>query len=437
MEIYKEESKNINENQDLGSPEKKNLEAFMIAALGKYANKIDEGSRGIILRVDLTKFSDENLAKLGITINRDKGSVFKILKIENSSLAQHEYQMQKRATQILNTEESQNEGLAQVPDISKCIDIDLSHNSSIIKKLNKSGVDVNKNHSIINVIMMDYVPGITLSQYIFKKIIQKIIEKDGDNGVVKNEIMKWEGDIEAMLSHSTSKNFCEFLEKYFNINLSSEDFHIIKKNEKLFLSYMEKNDVVLNKEIFDVFRKSVVKLNDNGVYNNDLHENNVILDLDDEENLKNLYLIDFGEASDHRDNKNPDDLSIFSVYINFTTTKEQKNKEKLTNLTKNFNNSLNRFESGNNLAVERVSYIKKLINLGLNNQDVKSVVNYINQELISDYEDYVAIAFIVMLTEKGISKEYAMNILKEGQSMSGPTNKWKFVKSILLTNALI
>ncbi len=437
METYKEESKNMNENKDLESPEKKNLEAFLIAALGKYANKIDEGSKGIILRVDLTKFSDENLAKLGIVINRDKGSVFKILKIENSSLAQREYQMQKRATQILNTEESQNEGLAQIPDISRCIDIDLSHNSSIIKKLNKNGVDVDKNHSIINVIMMDYVPGITLTQYIFKKIIEKIIEKDGNNGVVKNEIMKWEGDVNTMLSHSTAKNFCEFLEKYFSINLGSDNSHIIKNNEKLFLSYMEKNDVVLNKEIFDIFRKSVVKLNDNNIYNNDLHENNVILDLDDNENLKNLYLIDFGEASDYRDSKMPDDLSIFSVYINFTNTKEQKNKEKLDISVKRFLNNLERFKSGNDLAVERVSYIKKLINLGLNSQDIKDVVSYINQELISDYEDYVAIAFIIMLTEKNISKEYAASILEEGQSISGPNSKWKFVKSMLLTNSLI
>lgn len=437
MEIYKEEPRNNNENLDIESPEQKNLEAFMIAALGKYAHKINEGSRGIILRIDLTKFSDENLAKLGIVINRDRGSVFKILKIENASRAHHEYEMQKRAVQILNTEESQNKGLAQVPNIIRCIDIDLSHNSSIINKLHRGGVDVTKNHSTINVIMMDYVPGITLSQYIFKKIIQKIIEKDEDNNTVKNEIMRWGGDSSAFLSGATFKNFCEFLEKYFNIYLGSGNSHIIKKNEKLFLSYMEKNEVVLNEEIFDVFRKSVLKLNNNNIYNNDLHEDNVILDLDDDENLRNLFLIDFGEASDYRNDENPDDLSIFSAYINFTTTKEQKNKEKLINSTKRFENSLNRFRAGNNLSVDRVVYIQRLINLDLKNQDIKSMVSRINQELISDNEDYVIIAFMTMLKENKIGREKVLDILEEGQHIAGPTIKWKFVKSILLTKELI
>lgn len=433
MEEYKDNNEILGDeiyNKELEN--KEHFDVFIISALEKYSQKIDEGTKGVILKVDLSKFTDEELNEIGIKINRDKGSVFKILKIENSVYAQYEAIMQKKAEEILNTEESRKENLAQVPNISKCDNIDISGNEKVINFLKRSGVGILEDNKI-NIMLMDYVPGVDLAFYIFRKIIEKIMQKDPENEIVRQET---DGDYNSWLSMAKFGDFCRILEKYFGIQLSEDNIHLIRKNEKILLDYIEKNEVILNQEILDVFRKSVVKLHDNDFYHNDLHERNVRIVLDENDNLVEMYFIDFADASDHEDSNKPDDFSIFQIYYEHTITKQEKASKEQKKSFSQFDKDYERFKNNESLPVTKVQGINYILG-GNKKENTKNILPFINQELISGGENYVAMAFMLAIENGTIDKEYILNIIDIGLSLPGPSSKWKLIKNILLTKNLL
>ncbi|MDD4290416.1 MAG: hypothetical protein PHH83_04095 [Patescibacteria group bacterium] len=433
MEKYKNINNELQEKVvDLESQDREHFDIFVISALEKHSRKIDEGSRGIILKVDLSGFSDKELEDFGIKINREAGSVFKILKIENSVYAKYEHKMQSRAVEILNTEESKENGLASVPNVSRCDDIDISGNEKVINLLKKAGVDVSSDNKI-NVITMDYVPGMDLSFYIFRKIVEKILEKEINNVFIKQEINE---NPNEWLSVAGFSDLCRLMGIYFGIEFSTDNMHIIRKNEKILLDYMEKNDVTLNKGIFEVFRKSVIKLHENDFYHNDLHERNVRVVLDENDNLMQMYFIDFADASDFEDSNKPNDLSIYGVYCEHTITKQEKKNKKQKELLFNFDRDYELFQDAHPLSVAKVKGITYVFS-GDKKDNMNNVLYSLNQELISDRENYVAISLILAIKNGQLDRKYVQDIINIGLLSPGPSFKWKIVNNILLTKNII
>lgn len=433
MEKYKTEDGLDNQfKQEFFDADKEHLEVFIISALEKHAQKIDEGSKGVILKIDLSTFTDEELQDLGIKINRSNGSVFKILKIENSILARCEARSQERASEILNTDESRMENLAKVPSINKCEDIDVSNNEKVCNFLKRSGINIGSDNKI-NVIMMDYIPGVDLSFYIFRKILDKIIEKNDGSGFINKEILE---NYKEWLSVANFKDLYGVLEQYFGINFYTDDMRVVKENEKVLFDYMEKNEILLNKEIFEVFRKSVVKLNDNDFYHNDLHERNVRVVLGENDNLLEMYFIDFADATNYLNNNAQTDLAIYQVYEKYTTTKQEKSEKMKNHSLSSFEKYMDSFNKGDRLIVWKVDNIKYAF-YNHKKLDTKEVLQLIKQELVCDEENIVAIAIILCLEENIISKKYIRSIIDLGMSSPGPTSKWRNVENILLTKNLL
>ena len=78
---------------------------------------------------------------------------------------------------------------------------------------------------------------------------------------------------------------------------------------------MKDNDITIDKRIIDKVINTVNLLNENDIYHNDLHERNIMIKLDKDGNPLDVFIIDFGKASENE--RTSTDNNVIKGYEEF------------------------------------------------------------------------------------------------------------------------
>lgn len=247
--------------------------------------ELGSGEDGIVLKVDLAILTqnERHLLAESKVITHDEevnAMAVKILKIYNPGLGDHEFRMQKRAREILFTEKN----VARIPNITTARDQHI--NTETKDRFNRRGAHLEDRAEII---MMDCISGQDFGTIMYSFALGR---------------MGYEEDYITDLSYSQKEQMVGQELGFERPNLESAQTseenasaHAITfdRNEEKLFKYLKKQGFQIDPTIFEKVDNGVRILNQNGLYHNDLHKQNIMMDTDGE-----VYIIDFGRAGNEK-----------------------------------------------------------------------------------------------------------------------------------------
>jgi tRNA A-37 threonylcarbamoyl transferase component Bud32 len=270
-------------------------------------------------------------------IFRDSGSVAtKMLKVYSAGASKAEADRQKQAYDIVDQYDGDKD-IAKVPTLLACEELTITH-QELKERLRDEGVDVSGDK--IEIMLMDYIQGEDFAMYMTKKIVANHPELRDLAQALKNgekvpfSVLQERTAAALHFSRPGGKHEEEHL-KMFEMN------HVFKENAKLAINYMERNNIVIDPRILDKLKNTLDLFEKNGFKHGDLHERNVMLTFDNQGNVVDVYIIDYGKNSvltndDYLERSN--DYQIVAFYHSVTMTEEERrseyNKEHLADLEK-------------------------------------------------------------------------------------------------------
>ncbi len=340
---------------------------------------IASGRDGIILKVNISnlgKEAVEMMKKNGIEIDLEEGGyALKMLKVYKEGFGQREYEIQKRAYHVLKDVDN----AAKVP---KPIVMKIQH-------LNESDKNYLRSHAPfvgdkVELILMDYIEGSDLATYIYDFILSK---NSFDPSVLEN--MSFEE------KHSAVSDILNFEKPKDADSSGFKELYSVRDNMRKIMSFLKKHNFEINKESLDKITSAIRILEENGIFHNDLHERNVILD----EN-GNPFIIDFGRSVTNKSDQESDDMAIVRRYQELQR-KETEAKEDWEDLADAITKSKQ--------WSEKIANYKKHIISG--NKTI--VLNSILAELHEDNKLLKNLATLFILCKEGVSLEDILEITNE------------------------
>jgi len=271
------------------------LEKMIEKTLTESGTKENEGHHGIILRLDLSIFSPEELAELeqmlGFPIERDSETAVKVLKIYQKGEAEKEFSLQAEASDAVNNAQELNDKVG-IPQCYFGGELSLS-NDELKSRLRDWGVALPDR---IGVVIMDMIEGEDLGIFCYKEFIKEHFDKFKSYlGIIKKDIPPEEYDsylkgrsIEDLIY--ACHYILEFQAKYKYFDSSYEAQQERSQVAKMLLENLE-NRGLLGKDKISALRQAINIMHQAGIYHRDLHLRNILLD----ESGK-MFIIDFGSA---------------------------------------------------------------------------------------------------------------------------------------------
>ncbi|MBU1132179.1 aminoglycoside phosphotransferase family protein [Patescibacteria group bacterium] len=316
----------------VSSEKEKALDAQMELILVKYAEKINEGNNGVVFLVDFDKVSDdmgvefgEVLREFGLSI--EGTGVVKVLKVYRPGAGKHEFEMQKRAFDIINKTSG---SIAKVANPILFRDISLT----------KATQDFLMNRGLksapgrAEIILMDFIPGVDLANYLYRAVV------------------KTHSRLRHLVSAVDQLSFSELHE---NVGMalgfsdpggkgktreakSIEEEKVYNKNEELLYQYLERKEFRFPRELLDQYNAAINALHENGVCWRDAHQRNFMIEEKEGPSEKSYqgYIIDFGSSTVFEGTEPPqecylgatkrfiDDRAVIRIMRQFAITKNEK-----------------------------------------------------------------------------------------------------------------
>jgi len=344
--------------------------AIEIALL--HAVKRNEGHKGVICEIDIDVFPEEIIASFqekNPSILKDKDSIAsKMLKIYSAGASKNEAERQIRAYDIVKDNEGSEKDLAKVPTLLACEELTVTHDG-LKEKLRDEGIDVSAGR--IEIMLMDYIKGEDLAMYIVKKIVNHHPElRDLKQVLSDGEYVAFEELHRRMVSalrfsRPGGKHREEHLRMF-------EEIKIAGQNVDLMISYMERNDIVIEPKILEKLKNTIDLFQKKEFYHGDLHERNIMLELDDQGEMTEVYVIDYGDNRALGDGnllEQSNDYQIVaryrSVTMNSVERKKKDNEKHLIDLEKLRSRAINKVEwksiQENLASIKDASDIQSLI----------------------------------------------------------------------------
>lgn len=426
---------------------KEHLELLILSTLEINSKVINEGNNGIILEIDVSKLNEEDLELLGINLGNKNGSVFKILKIESSNALQQEYKMQKNAFEVLkqyNDSNQSNVNIAKVPEIYFAMDINISSKPNILEFLGKHGIKSNN----INLMLMDEVSGQDLACEIYEKIIEHALygkEDESENSNVRLEIIKREypefkdkDHYKEWTRSASLRDLTKVVERILNINLNTIDPDTKHANFKEIKEYMKKNDILLEKDIFERIKNTINIFHENSLWHNDMHERNIMITRDNNGKIEDVYIVDFAAASNNELENTLEDQYIYIRWIENTTSQEEKRVHSNNVFEKDVNNYIKIFNEKSNIRVQEnvrnlINHFDRLFGSFKIGHESK-IVDFINEQFRQSKEKDVMVALINLINDSQdfeidkIKKENLVLTINKGLEIGKFSKYWQYLK---------
>lgn len=310
--------------------ERRIAEGEIETAIFKFAQKFNEGNNGVILRVNLLEIPE--LAGLKKYLERkgekiEGGQAIKILKIYAPGAGRREFEMQRRAFEILA--QNPQTGLAKIPRPLAMFDIHIQEETRV--KLHFEGANgVNDRAEII---VMDYIPGSDLATVLYREAIkrdERFVHLRKDLEEMPFEQLQQEvSDVLFYKARSKARDSAQ---------RSLDEERVMDENAKILYDLLEKRGLVLHPAILDQIEKTMHLFHAHGLCFRDGHHRNFLVVGVHEataEETPQVFVIDFGSATSFEGEFSEalyqegtrrfyDDLAVVRELRPLTTSREEK-----------------------------------------------------------------------------------------------------------------
>lgn len=295
-----------------------------------YGAKRNEGTKGVILEINIDELPEDIKEKFLDCYEADdqlgeRVLAAKVIKVASSHGGLHEARMQTRAYDLVS-QADESEHLAKIPMLRGYSEIEVK-SEMVRAHLEHSGVKAGEK---VEVLLMDFIPGEDLATHIFRRVLktEEYYREMADRY-----------DFDELQSHVANKLGYErpragdpgtnFEKKVYNANES-----------KLF-EFMRRNGIMIDREIIDRSLATLEKLRENGIYHNDIHPRNIMIETDEQGKIVDVYVIDFATAGDTEDAQGGNDFEQLRRYRSVSSGFAETKKDEV----KSFLDSLHRLHS--------------------------------------------------------------------------------------------
>lgn len=393
----------MKETEDRSVEEESNLEKLSddeIEHIIGESTYVNSGNNGVILRIDLEKIPE--LKKL--IGDKTQSKAIKLLKVHRPGEGVKEYVIQTNAFNIVNTSPEKDK-LAKIPAPLLFRDIKLSRGTS--EYLQGQGVEVSDHAEVL---LMDFVEGEDLATKFDKWVIEKanpdrILPRSNnfeDLHLAVSQILKFENPG----GKATREGDRAYEERKIQMGNADKLYKTLKKT-----------GFSIDAEITTKLKKTIDLLHKNGIYHNDPHERNFMIDKDDIP-----YIVDFGSASnDIQEDRVADEYIINRL--------KELNEEKIDYGKILYEISL-RLSKDQAWQKKQKDFIENLPQ-SLKNFDSQLISSSSNE---FKFESLLAIAYEALKKEKISKKEFTALLNKV--STSGRLPPWAFNKVNKLSSSI-
>ncbi|MGD1003463.1 MAG: hypothetical protein ABR884_02710 [Minisyncoccia bacterium] len=252
------------------------------------------GTKGLIIKILKEELPKEIQEEMGIWDNeQDEGEsaslAVKALKIFNHEDARHEYEAQLEARNIVQQARSEKP-LAKVPRVGSFHEITVNKKTQDF--LNKNGTYIADGK--VGLIVMDFIEGMDLATLLYREALKRNTseERDYSDEYIDSlpfDQLRWEVSTMLNFSKPGGKSRNEG-ERIF------EEETVKAGNAKALFHWLSTHGFVLPQKLLDQIKNTVELFHKNELFNNDLHERNVIVQNGDLEHPQ-AYIIDYGSAT--------------------------------------------------------------------------------------------------------------------------------------------
>jgi serine/threonine protein kinase len=314
------------------------------------SKELGAGKDGIVFKIDLSALPQDERHLLAedkvISPNEEVDAMAaKILKIYNPLLGDYEFRMQKKAREIIAREKN----VAQIPDTTTARDQEIGEKTR--NRLNIRGANLSDRAEII---IMDYIDGEDLGTIMYKFVLKNLGYEEeyiadltyGQKEQIVGEKLGFEiADTEKAESHEEKK--------------SIQALAFDRNEEKLF-KYLKKEGFKFDPSVFEKIENTMRTLNQNGIYHNDLHKQNVMIDKNGE-----VYVIDFGRAGSEKRKDGIGDMLLSTKWKGLSISAEEEKKMLADQELAQINNLQERMLA-NSAQRERFNlFVKNIIEKGI------------------------------------------------------------------------
>jgi len=246
--------------------------------------EIGSGKDAIVFRVDLASLPKPErhlLVENGVIDPREETDAIalKILKIYDPGLGDYEFQMQKKAREILAAET----GAVKVPDTTMARHQKVG--DEVKNSLNARGGSIEKE---VEMVIMDYIDGPDLGKMMYDFVLR---EMNYDESYIADLTYSQK---EQLVGQELGFERPDLESAQTPEEKESAQAITFDRNEEKLLKYLKKKGFTLPL-IFEKLDNAIRALNRNGIYHNDLHKQNIMIDSRGE-----VYIIDFGRAGSEK-----------------------------------------------------------------------------------------------------------------------------------------
>lgn len=365
-----------------GVEDNKEIAEAVAELLEKHHNMINAGNKGIIFLLSEADMPP----KLQHFFPKEEKFVIKALKIYGLGDAKREYEALLRAGEIAN----ENGGSKHVAQIPRALGFyDIKAGAGLKTFLNQKGARVTGED--VGIILMNYVRGEDLATILYKEVLRR----KNDNSSSEEHI----GSIPFNELHDEVANVLGF----YSPGKKSpdegerryEETIVSSQNVEKLIKFLKNKGFILPPKILDQIDRTVELFHKNGLFHNDLHERNIVIENADLKNPR-TFIIDFGSATigkraqENAGFKVAEDTDIIRRLSPLTKNPGEGLLEKMLSDKKIFEDAAGKIENDPQLLKKYgvvVEYIE-------NGDDVK-----INNEFISSsaeektFNDFVAMLF--------------------------------------------
>jgi len=330
------EGKNLIQDQQQGddqdnqveeefSPE--TVEALMEAAV-LYGQKHNEGQNAVIFRVEVSKLPPEALQKIFTEKNKKipvGGLASKVIKVYVSAVAAKEAGNHQQIFELINKEiQDSDQPMARIPEPHVNAELPI-RTPSMKSKLEEAGIQIHSDK--IGIMMMDYINGIDLMTHVYRQIIKNLPEDQfklnyPDVSMIKKQLV----DDPDSVDFAKLEEAIIFALAIQGGKAGEGDEDRIRRdlgNRKRVFDAFQSLGLTIDPEILNRVRRTVSFMNKNGIYHNDLHERNIMIETDQDGELVDVFLIDFDKVSGTKDESWGGDMGVVGEYGKLTKTKEE------------------------------------------------------------------------------------------------------------------
>jgi hypothetical protein len=262
------------------------LDASLIELLEAHALRVNEGTNGVIFRLNINDVpQDLRLALKESEIDLEGEQAIKALKIYQPGKGRAEFEMQKKGYDIV--EASGKPGLAQVPKPATCRDLKLTPQT--IEALNRNGLPDIKDR--VEVIIMDYVPGKDVATMLYEEVVKR--HPALKDTIRDPERMSFD---ELFTAVSNALSFARPGGKAFDTaDRAFEKNVVLQNNAKKVYDFLERSGYVFDGRILDQIEATMKTFHENGLCFRDAHHRNFMVTRDADGKPQG-HVVDFGTA---------------------------------------------------------------------------------------------------------------------------------------------